>query len=74
MSNYQEQTKVSYSQVAKKPAEPSSPENRGDSSPLSRRGDTSPLSFNNLQKTPKQPSSAVKLSLDDVKVNKTKIC
>ena len=59
MTNYEEPTKISYSQVAKKPAEPSSPESRGD---------TSPLSFNNIQKALKQPSAATKLSLDDVKV------
>ena len=59
MTNYEEPTKISYSQVAKKPAEPTSPESRGD---------TSPLSFNNIQKALKQPSAATKLSLDDVKV------
>ena len=59
MTNYEEPTKISYSQVAKKPAEPTSPESRGN---------TSPLSFNNIQKALKQPSAATKLSLDDVKV------
>jgi hypothetical protein len=58
MSNYQEPAKISYSQVARKPAEPASPEGRS--------GDVSPT-FNNTLKNAKQPSSAVKLSLDDVK-------